>query len=113
MARALASDGGIVHQLELLLKQSLTVFDGASRLLARSRHGSDTTLWCHSLPCRSFAALYTREPYSALGKCAKKTYFLEEQAPPLRGIRDVSTKSVGTGVLDGPQIELTKYGQIA
>jgi len=32
--------------------------------------------------------------------------------PYFRDIRDVCTKSVGTGVLDGPQIELTKYGQI-
>ena len=29
---------------------------------ARSRHGSDTTLWCHSLPCRRFATSATRIP---------------------------------------------------
>ena len=29
---------------------------------ARSRHGSDTTLWCHSLPCRHFVTS-RREPF--------------------------------------------------
>ena len=39
----------------------LSTFVGTGGLAAaRSRHGSDTTLWCHSLPCRRFATSTVR-----------------------------------------------------
>ena len=53
---------------------------------ARSRHGSDTTPWCHSLPCRRFATSATRE--KATNDRGQTTHFLPVGAPFGRPVRE-------------------------